>query len=162
LARKQFNWRNLRRWVQVISLVGWIVGFLLVAQTWVPTALSHWLVLVDPALSWNQAIASRILARWVFPGLILFLSALVVGRAWCGWLCPLGTSFDLFSHFVKPTRKIKVPDNFRKVKFLLLFAIIIAAIFGNLTLLFLDPITIWLRVMTGGVWPVLNRTFTAA
>ncbi len=124
-------------------------------------AVARALVLIDPLLSWNQAIASQTLAKWVIPGLFLLILALVVGRAWCGWVCPIGTTLDIFSSITKshPTRK--VPEKYRKIKYLLVIAIVIAAIGGSLTLLIFDPITLWLRIMTSGIWPVFNSAFSA-
>ena len=77
------------------------------------------------------------------------LSALLLGRAWCGWLCPLGTLLDL-----TPAHRVQrwdnsVPASWRRVKVLLLVVILGAALLGSLTLLILDPLTLLTRAITG-------------
>jgi ferredoxin len=49
----------------------------------------------------------------------------------------------------------------RKVKYALLMAILIAALFGNLTLLIFDPLTILFRTLTSSLWPALDQAITA-
>ncbi len=101
--------------------------------------------------------ARRLLAGSALAFLVLALT-LGVGRAWCGWLCPLGTVLDLFPR----RRPSRVPDLWRKAKHLLLGAILIAALCTNLTLLVLDPLSILLRALASGLWPAAEQAFGAA
>jgi MauM/NapG family ferredoxin protein len=85
---------------------------------------------------------------------VTLLLTLLFGRVWCGWLCPLGTVLEWLgprrSHAKAP------PEKWRVLKYLLLFAILLAAILGNQTLLILDPITILNRTLTTAFWPALR------
>ena len=45
----------------------------------------------------TQLLASRVFLLASSLALLTVLLTLVFGRAWCGWLCPLGTLLDLFS-----------------------------------------------------------------
>ena len=111
---------------------------------------------LDPLVTLAEAIAGRVLLTGSALALITVALTLVFGRAWCGWLCPLGTTLDLF----EPKRglKIKVPENWRNIKHILLIAIVVAALFGNLTLLIFDPITIIFRAFTVGLYPALDES----
>jgi polyferredoxin len=93
--------------------------------------------------------------------LIVVLLTLVFGRAWCGWLCPLGTTLDLFPLRSGRGARPAPAEGWRRVKYLLLIATAAAALLGNLSLLFFDPMTIWFRSLTAGLWPGLDRIVTA-
>ncbi len=106
-------------------------------------------------------IAGRAFFRGAVIGLVLIILALVVGRAWCGWLCPLGSILDLFP-FTKWFRYKSRPwEWLRGLKYGLLLAILILAALGNLTLLVADPLTIVTRTFTLSVWPPLESLTTA-
>jgi polyferredoxin len=100
--------------------------------------------------------------------LLVVVLSFVFGRAWCGWLCPLGTVLDLFPLKASTRKAIPEPPSlgpqgsFRRWKYLLLLLILCMAVFGSLNLLFLDPLTIMQRSFTSAFWPALDRIVTAA
>jgi len=88
------RWRALRRSVQALSflLCVWLVIYTLpgVSAPLPPDALLR----VDPLAALAAMIASRqFLVRFI-PGVALLLVAFLLGRFWCGWLCPLGTFIE--------------------------------------------------------------------
>jgi MauM/NapG family ferredoxin protein len=86
---------------------------------------------------------------------------LVLGRVWCGWLCPMGTILE-WIRFSKPNgQSTPLPSRLRSIKYLILAVIVAAALFGNLTLMILDPIAIMTRTMTTTVLPVVNYAVTS-
>jgi polyferredoxin len=110
-------------------------------------------------------IASRTLLASSALALIILALTLLLGRAWCGWLCPMGTVLDLFS-LRRERRNLRPkspapPDALRNIKYGLLFAILIAALFANLTLLIFDPLTIVLRTLATSVWPAVDQIVSA-
>lgn len=117
---------------------------------------------LDPLLALAAIIAGRTLQVGLLLSLVVFALTFVFGRSWCGWICPVGTTMDIF-HFRRISKKIHIslPDSLRKMKFILLTVILVAALFGNLSLLILDPMTLWVRTLTGGIAPALNLGFTA-
>lgn len=111
-------------------------------------------------------LASQVFLASSALALIVILLTLVFGRAWCGWLCPLGSVLDLFSLKTWRNQRIRaggaIPaEGLRGVKYALLFAILTAALLGNLTLLFLDPLTLLFRSLTVSLWPALDQIITA-
>jgi ferredoxin len=54
-----------------------------------------------------------------------------------------------------------VPENYRGIKYVLLLVTLLAAIFTNLTLLILDPLTILYRTLTSAIWPGLDKIITS-
>lgn len=162
MGRKPSPWIRTRKIIQGVSLVCWIILWITTARLAWPVKLVRLPVLVDPLLALAQGLAGKVLVAGMFFSLITLVLTLIFGRAWCGWVCPVGTVLDLFP-FHRRSQEVKpVPQAMRKGKFLLLMIILIAAIFGNLTFLFLDPITLWVRTLTGGFGAVFNTAFTAA
>ena len=93
--------------------------------------------------------------------LLTLLATLVFGRAWCGWVCPLGTILDLFPLDRWRGQRPSPAEAWRKAKYALLLTIIFAALLGNLTLLVFDPLTILFRSLSIAVWPAVDQIVSA-
>jgi polyferredoxin len=145
------SWLSLRTAVQVIAFLLFIVLFL----NWRPL-----LMRLDPLAMLANLISSRTFEALSAIALIMVALALVTGRAWCGWLCPLGTVLDWFSFNRLRRWNLQLHDGWRSVKYMILFAIILAAIFTNLTLMIFDPLTIMVRSFAVAVWPALDSVIT--
>jgi polyferredoxin/NAD-dependent dihydropyrimidine dehydrogenase PreA subunit len=157
------RWELARRIVQIATLVFFIVLVLIARQRTWPTEIADLPFRLDPLAMIAQAIASRTILAGSTLAFATILLTLVFGRAWCGWLCPLGTTLDLLPlrHKNRVKEAQPVPDSWRKVKSLLLIAILVAAIFTNLSLSIFDPLTIFFRSLTIGLLPALDHIFGA-
>lgn len=116
---------------------------------------------LSPLAMLANLIASRTFLVSSLVALAVVGIALVFGRAWCGWLCPMGSLLDIFSFRGWKQKKPAILDQWRVAKYGVLFTVIIAAVFGNLTLMVLDPLTITYRTFTSSVWPGLDRVVSA-
>jgi polyferredoxin len=159
------RWKVSRRVVQVGALVVFTVLFVWSRRGgWAPDLVNVPMRL-DPLGVLAQTIASRTLLAGSALALVVVLLTLVLGRAWCGWLCPLGTLINLF-----PVRRRKILNppgqkdlsGLRSAKYALLFTIVFAALLTNLTLLIFDPLTIVFRTLTTSLWPAVDRVISAA
>lgn len=154
------TWRRARQAVQILAAV-LFVYLLLGTRQGLPTFLPHDLFFrLDPLVGVAAMLAGR---RWIAAlalGLATLALAVLAGRAWCGWLCPLGAALD----WTRPrlSREGDPRGNWRSVKHGLLLVILFAALLGNLTLLVLDPLTILFRTMAAAVLPAVNALLTAA
>jgi len=109
----------------------------------------------DPLMAVASMVGSKRLVLNMVPAFITILATLLLGRFWCGWICPLGTVLNLFG----PNKKQGISDRLRQVKYFLLFAFVAAALLGSLALMWLDPITIFVRPLAGAIFPaILQKT----
>jgi polyferredoxin len=153
-------WVRTRKLTQYLALVGFIALFLGSRQGGWPGNIVNIPMRLDPLMALSHMLATRTLVAGSSLALITVLGTLIFGRAWCGWLCPLGTTFDLVSSHRCDTRRPTPTESWRQVKYIILLIIITAAVLGNLTLLFLDPISILLRTLTISVWPALDQVIS--
>jgi polyferredoxin len=154
-------WRPLRRSVQVAAFLLFLACLIALRQREIPAELSNLFMRLDPLAMLAAMLSSRALIESAWLALFVIALTLVFGRAWCGWLCPLGTLFDVF-----PKRNIRkgqpgIPERWRVIKHILLIALLGSAICGSLWLLWLDPIALLTRAMAEGIWPAMDHAITA-
>jgi NADPH-dependent glutamate synthase beta subunit-like oxidoreductase/polyferredoxin/ferredoxin-like protein FixX len=150
-------WRYLRRFVQLLLLALFlylIVSTIRESKAPVPVNIFS---RSDPLLALSSMVASRQVLLTFVPAIIIVLATLALGRFWCGWICPLGTVLDLFGF----RGRRGIPERLRQAKYFILFIILFAALFANLTLLFLDPITIFVRALSSVIYPGLQQAAIA-
>lgn len=96
---------------------------------------AEFFLILDPLVSLSTGLAAR---SWVWSltcaGMILLVCVLIP-RGFCGYLCPLGSLIDLFDWAIgKRVRRFRVGDEgwWVHIKYYLLAAILICAVFGVL------------------------------
>jgi polyferredoxin len=155
------RWVRLRQIVQYLFLALFLYLFVItVKDRWSPLPVDLFYRL-DPLAAISASLAGRAIPTKLLWALITLVATLILGRVWCGWVCPMGTVLDLFSFRRAQGNAIRVSPRWRQVKYFLLFAVLISALFASLTLLILDPITILTRTLATVAMPALNYAFTA-
>jgi polyferredoxin len=153
------RWRRVRQAVQWIALAFYIYLLFAAMQRRAVFPLASLFFRLDPLIASQAMLASRNWLVQMLPAAFILALTLVFGRVWCGWLCPMGTILDAIR--LKKANQTKLPDaHWRRVKYLVLFLIVGAAILGSLTLMIFDPITILTRTMTISIVPLLNHAVT--
>jgi len=113
-----------------------------------------------------SALASMVAGRAWIPrlgwALIIVGLTVVLGRVWCGWICPTGSLLEWISFKKAHQRAKAISPRWRTVKYVLLVLIVTAAVFGNLTLLIFEPLALLTRAMTTVVIPGLNYGINAS
>lgn len=107
-------------------------------KPWLPPELFLWF---DPLAAITTQIAGRFFDIVFLLAAIILISPLIFGRAFCGWICPMGTLIDASDHILKPKKR----RDFRHLRFLklaILTAVIVLAIFGVQYAWLLDPLPI--------------------
>ncbi len=152
------NWHRLRIASQLICLAGFLWLFLQTEYRGadeLPYPVSL-LFRIDPLAALADFLAPGDFG-WalLWPALLLLALTAIVGRFFCGWVCPLGTTLDGLGKVVGRGRG-KVAPGWRRLKYILLLALIVAALFGVQLFGLLDPLSIFLRTLTFSVYPVYN------
>lgn len=108
----------------------------------------------DPLVLASYLLAAKTWSWLLLPALLMTLATLLLGRFFCGWICPLGTLLDLLTPKQHNTRPI--PWLTGNLKYWLLLPLLFASLF-NLNLAgLLDPIAILLRGLTFFFYPLLG------
>jgi len=91
------NWQIARKSLQAISLAVFILTLVFSKDSSFPPMLASSLVQLSPLAMLSNLFSSKFFLSGSLLSFVILLSSLVVGRAWCGWLCPMGTLLDVFN-----------------------------------------------------------------
>lgn len=116
----------------------------------------------DPLIMLSTLLSSRSFFASLFLALAVVVITVVLGRVFCGWVCPLGTLHHLAGQGNTRRRLTnsrgkgsKVFSRFRW-KYYLLFFLLAASLFGaQLTGVF-DPISLLIRSLALAVYPMIS------
>jgi len=157
-------WRRLRttrRVVQAFFFVAFLVLLFAALQRRDAFPYADLFFRLDPLIALTAMLAGKVWLPRLALAFVTVAMTIVLGRVWCGWICPLGTLLE-WAQFKKARRRAKrLPPRLPVVKYLLLAAIVAAALFDNLTLMILDPLALLTRatataVIPGTDWAILQ------
>ncbi len=167
-ARPILRLSNVRRVIQVVVFVlflGILIRTVSPVETWLPP---DFFLRMDPLTAVSSMLASRnavdFFPKFV-PALVVVVLTIILGRFFCNWVCPLGTTIDIWDRLLGRKRKrrseprIKHSRGLRNIKYYLLGAFLVAALFSTQIAWLMDPIPIATRSYAVVVYPYL--TFAA-
>ena len=153
------------RTIRIICQVFFLALFVFLAFVSSTAYLGYWpislFVQLDPLVGLATILSSRTLYHGLLWGLPILILAIILGRVWCNWICPLGS----IHHFIGSlTARKKLADRIAAnsyrplytLKFYLLAALLVLALFGSLQIGWLDPICLTLRSFSLSVWPTAD------
>ncbi len=150
--------RHLRLLSQALFLVGFAALFWGLGFSRVPGDVASLLLALDPLTAVGTALADWTLPGWIWIGLAVLAGTAILGRFFCGWICPLGTLQHLVSWIAGPERR-KLPkiNRYRRwfaIKYVVLAVLLTWAVIGANHIGWLDPIPLLHRAVAGGLRPL--------
>lgn len=144
--------------LRILSQCGFTVLFFFLLATLsgsgpVPMAWSGLFFYFDPLLLWLSLVAGPLLRVFLL-ALAPLLLTLLLGRFFCGWVCPLGALHQLFTWLGR--RRPQPPAVRRgelRLKYLLLAGLLAASLFSVQLLGWLDPFSLLTRSAAVAVLP---------
>jgi MauM/NapG family ferredoxin protein len=150
--------RHWRLASQIAFLVAFAALFWTLGWSAVPGAVAAAPLALDPTTSMGTALADWTLPRWIWLGLAVLAVTAVLGRVFCGWVCPLGTLQQFVSWGSGPQkRKATERNRYRPwfaTKYVLLLALLLWAVLGANHLGWLAPIPLLTRGTAVGLRPL--------
>jgi MauM/NapG family ferredoxin protein len=148
-----------QRLVQAIFLVVFLLLVLLTLHPGGEGVPAGRFLLLDPVLALGAMLSSRSLLApaLLLPTLVVLIGTVLLGRIFCSHICPLGTLQDLAAPLMRRKSVRAQPDDaWRRVKYLVLAALAVAALWGvNLTL-FAAPLALASRLVVLVLLPGLQ------
>ena len=128
--------RHFRVASQLLFLAAFCFLFWALAWEQLPGKTASLLLALDPLTAVGTALADWSISHWVWVGVLVLVATTVLGRFFCGWICPLGTLQHLVSWIAGPERR-KLPkiNRYRKwfsIKYLVLTVLLTWAALAHL------------------------------
>ncbi len=145
-----------RRITQILFFSFFVYLFFLAAFPYETTLPVDLFLRSSPLVAVGTFIATRQFISTLFIALIILALTVFLGRYFCGWICPLGTSLDFMDRLLGKIRK-KYSQQTRKLrvwKFSVLIIVLIAGLFSLQVIWFFDPIVIFTRTFTTSIYPL--------
>lgn len=124
----------------------------------------EWFLAVNPLVAVSTALASGTLYETLAWAIALVALTLIFGRFFCGWICPMGTMHHFFGWVGKLRRipdrvHLNRPRNAYRIKYYILIALLLMALFGSTQIGLLDPIAFSWRAFSTVVVPGVDNAF---
>jgi ferredoxin len=152
--------RRIRIAVQAAVFALWVSLILAThhpMESWLARHLPVSLLLrLDPLVTTVACGGLRMAVSITFLGFVTLGISLLLGRVFCGWVCPLGAIFDAYGWVLRRLRvRFEGPSPvWFRFKYYLLLAILVFALFGGVSpLMGFDPIVLITRVSAAVLMP---------
>ncbi len=122
----------------------------------------------DPLVALTIALSTGTLYRHLLWALPFLLLAILVGRAFCGWMCPLGSLHHFLGSLKSDSKRgaaLIQSNRFKRwqsAKYYVLAGVLVMAFFGSAAGLLLDPLSFTVRSMSVAVLPTVKAALRAA
>lgn len=110
---------------------------------------------LDPFLAMATMLAAKTVIALMLPAFFVLLLALIFGRAFCGWFCPMGTILDGCRHAMQ-TDGLGKETVFPRLGLWLCAAVLLLALFGFHIVGYVDPFSILVRGLAQVFYPAAH------
>lgn len=149
------NYKNLiilRKTIQIIFFLTFLLTIAVAVYPFRVYFFTKLFLVIDPLNAIGTQTATGHLNLILLLSVPVILSPILLGRAFCGWICPLGTTIDLTDNIFNK-KHIKTP-RIKKLKYLLLVLFLMLSILGFQLFWTLDPLPIIWRSFALIIFPI--------
>ena len=145
----------LRRICQILSLITFLILIVLAFLGSQGTGLLKIWLELDPLVFLGTLLSGRVFLSAFIPALVILLASLVLGRFFCGWLCPMGVTLDAGDKLLKTRRRKQTPEEIPDIKYILLTLLAGAALLGVSLIFLAAPLSLITRFYGLVIYPAI-------
>jgi len=158
---RDLGWKGIRRGVQLGFLALFVMLFVAAAFPMYSYLVPDLFLRADPLAAGSAVVGGDAELARLWPSLVVIALTLLLGRVFCGWICPLGTCIDLSDHLlfrrVRPRKRVLWPQ----LKYYVLAASLVAAAFSLQLAHLFDPIPLLTRALALVLYPIVTLAQSA-
>jgi len=164
MSRRRLFWSaaSTRRTVQAVFLLLFL-GLVVVARPvpeTQPSLLLKSFFWIDPLIMVATWLAAHAVPAAALLSLVVVVGTLVLGRVFCGWVCPLGTVHAMagrfFDRWWPKSKRRDHSSPWQLTKYYLLVGLLVMAVFGVHWVCVWDPIVLFYRSTTVALMPAVQ------
>ncbi len=151
-----------QRTAQSVTLTIFVILLASAAYPYMEGSAADFFLRLDPLAAVGTMIAAKAFIWILIPGLIILALTFILGRFFCGHICPMGSTIDFLSRIAFGKRKLPADQNnyendrrFKAVKYVFLAVIIGAAMAGVSIVSFGSPLSLATRIYGLLFYPLL-------
>jgi len=153
--------RIFRRIYQGFFLVLFLASLVAMTDEGIRRIPVRFVFLLDPLTAAGTLGASWLIPAGMLTALLVVGLTVLFGKAFCGWICPFGTLHHVASWLTARLRRgpPQIVNRFRphfRFKYLVLLALLVAALAGSLQAGIFDPIPLAARSIGSGIIPAVH------
>ena len=109
----------------------------------------------DPLIFITTILSAHTVAKAFYFSLVVIAATVLLGRVFCGWVCPLGTLNNIVGSLKK--KSIKAPvRQWHRAKYYVLVFLLVSAVFTLQLVGIMDPVSLVIRSFSLSVYPAFN------
>jgi polyferredoxin len=109
----------------------------------------------DPLIFVTTILSTHTVQKAFYFSLLAIAATMILGRVFCGWICPLGTLNNIVGSFRK-----RHPDNIginrHRTKYYILMFLLAASVFSLQLAGIVDPLSLLIRSLSVSIYPAFN------
>ncbi len=109
----------------------------------------------DPLIALSTLLSAHALVTGFLFSVIMIVLTALLGRVFCGWICPLGTLHDAVGSFNR-RRSVPIRASWHTLKYAILFFLLASSLVTAQLAGIMDPISLLIRSLSLSVYPLLN------